>query len=212
MIRRSFLKTMAGAFTAALVNLRPTIDNERLMIPFCDPDYQRFDFASPFGIESLTYATDGKAMIRAEIARREEYGERRLPSNIADIWRAHWNHGGQWVPVQEYLTPTLHNDDDCPECGDRRIDHGDDWPILTNLLDYDPDTNTSRDPSCVLCKGRSYPGLNVCVIDGVHHNAFKLRRIAALPNAVICPSLSVADSLLFKADGFEGISLGYTDQ
>ncbi len=210
MIRRTFLKSMVGAFAASLVNLRQSIDHERLLGGFCDPDHARYDFASPFGIGNLTYATDAYAMARAELTKREEYGERRLPSNVTAIWMYHWNHNNQWVPIQEFMTPTKHNGCECPECGDRTIFHGEMIPDNhAELLEYDPEENTSRDTSCVLCKGRPYYGKNAVMIDGVEHSSFRLRRIAALPNAVVTHSTSMAGSLLFKADGFEGISLGF---
>lgn len=211
MIRRTFLKSMAGAFAASLVNLRQSIDTERLLSGFCDPDHARYDFASPFGIGNLTYATDAYAIARSELVKREEYGERRLPPNVNHIWSLHWDHNNQWVPIQEFMTPVISRDDNCPECGERRIFHGDqypadNWPVL---LDYDPDTNTSRDASCVLCKGRPYKGKNTSLLFGIEHSTYRLRRIATLPNAVVTASTSTTGSILFKADGFEGISMGF---
>ncbi len=214
MKRRNFMMTMATAVLGPLVNLRKEVSAENLMRAFCAEERcSRFDLESPFGVGSLTYATDSRAMIRAELSTREEYGQRFLPP-VRSVWPHYWNPTGIWAPVEEFLQPTIGRDYQCcPECGNRRVSLGDQYPEENDprLIDYDPDDNSVRDTSCVLCHGRDFGGKGISDVMGVYHMTFLLRRIAALPNALVCRSGSCDRAILFKADGFEGISLGVTD-
>lgn len=220
--RRTTLKAIAAAIMAPTIHLRQSIPDERLLLSFCDDESFRYDFTKPFGVGSLTYASDCKAMIRCELASRIEDGERRLPKNIIDVWDYHWKPSGEWRPLTpDDVIPTEWDRITglCPYCGDRRVSFGEHFPTdqehADALLDWDPDDNTIRDSSCEHCHGRDYIGPSCVRIAGVEHQAWPMRRILALPNPRVC-SAAVMDgrptekfhAILFKADGFEGISLG----
>ena len=96
--RRTVLKGIAAAIMAPTIQLRASVPDERLLLPFCDPDTIRYNFEAPFGYGSLTYATDCLSMIRCELANRQEVGERRLP-NIAKVWSDWFQPAGQWRPL-----------------------------------------------------------------------------------------------------------------
>lgn len=217
--RRSFMRAVSAAITVSLVDLRKEVPRESLMLPFCDHDYgYKYDLRQPFGQGSLTYATDYWAMIRAELANRRDVGEGRLPDALG-CWKQYWHPSFDWVPLDgELLTPTLRAKDYamCPECGLRRVSLGDEYPDhtdneLTAMLskyDYDVDDNTIRDKSCTVCHGLEFEGPDICPLLGTYHSRFLLTRIAALPNPQICLSRSMPNALLFRADGYEGITLG----
>lgn len=80
-----------------------------------------------------------------------------------------------------------------------------------NLMLQFCDDNTLRDRSCSLCHGLDYTDPAWSDVLGVHHNSHMLKRIAALPNAMVCRSASREDAILFRAEGFQGISLGWSD-
>lgn len=226
--RRSVLKGIAAAMMCPTIQLRPSVPDERLLLPFCDPDATRYNFEAPFGYGSLTYATDSRAMIRCELANRQEIGERRLPKNIDETWSKWFRPKAQWRPLTlEDIQPTESNDYAvCFECGDRRISLGDAWPELNKWgepedkrlkeLGWDVDDNTIRDDACHRCRGRCVGHVNVTVMFGHQHQAHQLKRILALPNPMVCASgfepAEHAQCLLFRADGFEGIALGLYDR
>jgi len=226
--RRTVLKTMAAALMAPTIHLRPSVPDERLLLPFCDPDSMRYNFQTPFGHGSLTYASDSRAMIRCELANRQEIGERKLPKNIDQVWEAWFRPKAQWRPLTpDDIVPTAINDyAKCFECGNRRISLGDRYPELNEYgspaeqrmhdLGWDVDDNTIRDESCPTCRGRSFGHKNVAVLFGHNHQAYELKRILALPNVMVCQSgfepEEHAQGLLFRADGFEGVALGLMDQ
>jgi hypothetical protein len=212
--RRSLLRAAVVAAMAPVIELRNSVPDEKLMLAFCDPDCNRYDLNQPFGVGSLTYASDTWAMVRADIPNRVEIDERRLPRNVSAIWQEHW-HPDRFVPLTESLmTPTEPSDYPlCPVCGDARVkftpDHKNPEHVnLCRVYDFDPDEFTIRDRSCECCSGLDYVGPDISNVCGIRHRSFYLRRIAALPNAKVCRSRSVASALLFVADGFEGISLG----
>lgn len=209
---------------AQTIQLRPSVPDERLLLPFCDPDSVRYNFEAPFGYGSLTYATDSRAMIRCELANRIEIGERRLP-DIAKVWSDWFQPVGQWRPLTlEDIQPKFADEFGgvCWECGDRRVPYGGEYPEINewgqfvdercNRLGYDIDDNSIRDESCPRCKGRSYGHETLAVLFGQEHQSHNLRRILALPNVMVCESANHwkrhALGLLFRADGFEGIALG----
>jgi hypothetical protein len=221
--RRSVLKGIAAAMMAPTIQLRPSVPDERLMLAFCDPDCSRWAIDAPFGWGSLTYATDTRAMIRAEIANRQEVGERKLPPKIDQIWESWFRPARQWRQLDPSdIEPTHDGIGVCWECGDRRVSLGESYPELDEWgsfsdkrlyrLDYDIDDNTIRDESCPRCKGMDSGHKTVAVLFGQEHQSHNLKRIIALPNVMVCPSeLSLerhAPGLLFRADGFEGIALG----
>jgi len=222
--RRSVLKGIAAAMMCPTIQLRASVPDERLLLPFCDPDSCRYSFEAPFGYGSLTYATDARAMIRCELANRQEVGEKRLPKDIDNVWGRWFKPASQWRPLTPAdIQPTV--EDDCVKCftcGDRRVSLGKEYPEINSeglpkdfrirYLDYDIDDNTIRDESCPVCNGLNKGHNNIAVLFGQEHQAHELKRILALPNVMVCTSefhpAEHAPALLFRADGFEGIALG----
>jgi hypothetical protein len=98
MTRRSFVASVAMSLVAPRIRLRPSIDREALMLPFCG-DFGRFDLKSPFGVGSLTYATDSIRMVRAELSNRHEDGDRRVP-DVERVFRDLW-HPGEFAPLAQ---------------------------------------------------------------------------------------------------------------
>jgi hypothetical protein len=221
--RRSVLKGIAAAMMAPTIQLRASVPDERLLLPFCASEFSRYSLDAPFGWGSLTYASDSRAMIRAEIGNRQEVGERRLP-NVQQVWDCWFRPAPQWRPLTPSdIEPTAQDEvGRCWLCGDRRVSYGPDFPEVNefgqfadercNRLGYDIDNNTIRDESCPRCKGRDFGHNTLCELFGQEHQSHNLRRIVALPNVMVCASLhhpeQHAPALLFKADGFEGIALG----
>ena len=214
--RRTFMKAIAASMTVPIIDLRPAVPRENLLLQFCDPEYLRYNLSQPFGVGSLTYATDSHAMIRTELLNRSEVGEMRIPP-VGKVWHDYWNPVGQWRELdQKILTPTLTREWQlCPKCGDARVSYGEaypnDWTDLMNKYGYDPDDNTIRDRSCDVCHGMDYTDPAMSDVLGVVHSSFMLKRIAALPNPMICRSANSEHAVLFRADGFQGISLGWID-
>lgn len=220
--RRSVLKSIAAAAMAPLVQLRHTVPDERLLLAFCGERFSLYKIDAPFGVGSLTYATDAYAMVRAEISNRVETGEARLPP-VEEAWQKHWLPTAGWRPLTpDDLTPTFYATGKygtpfkkCPYCGNRRKSLGETYPPMEThedlqalgLLDYDVDTNTVRDTSCEFCRGTDYPGKDEVLLCGSLFKAYDLRRILALPNVRVCASKSDG-TMLFRADGFEGIARG----
>lgn len=212
------MKFLAAAAMAPLVQLREAVPDERLMLEFCGDDGVEWNLSRPFGVGSLTYATDRAAMIRCELPNRLEVDEIKLPP-VRKVWNDYWSPSRQWRPLTvEDIQPTVLSPDSCghcPECGDRRItlseypDFND--PVVNarvRELGYDIDDNSIFDESCPMCRGGKYDGPNVTMIAGVPHWGFFAKRIAALPNVEVCRGQNTALTVLFRADGFEGISLG----
>lgn len=215
--RRSFLKAIAAAVMAPTIQLRNTVPAEQILLSFCrENDDFRWNIDKPFASGSLTYATDAKAMIRCELANRLEDGERRLPP-VEPVWRDLWL-PDQWIPLSELDQSPKDsvNSGLCPECGGRRIQLKE-YPNINDPgfsgyvgPDWDPDENTIGDRSCKTCRGEEFSGPSISRICGIQHNTYSLKRIAAIPDVKVCRSRSEKwkEALLFKADGFEGISLG----
>jgi len=217
--RRSFLQAVAAALAAPIIDLRQHVPRENLMLNFCDQDYMRYNLQQPFGHGSLTYATDSLAMIRTELLNRSEVGEMRIPP-VDRVWHDHWNPIGQWRELDDgMLIPTITREYQmCPKCCGERVSYGEAFPPypdseeLARLHHWDPDDNMLRNRSCDVCHGLDYECAGFSDVLGVHHSSFMLKRIAALPNAMVCRSASVDHAVLFRADGFEGISLGCSDK
>lgn len=219
MNRRTALKLIASAFVAPLVHLRSEIDRERLMLAFCDGDFCRYNIGSPFSVGSLTYATDARKMVRAELPSRVESGERRIP-DVESCWESFW-HPGEFVPLElpAVDAPSLvippAGSGVCPLCDDRRLSFGDRWPSeeeIEAVRDWDVDDNTYRDPNCPLCRGRDFKGPSALRVGGILMNYSQLKPIAALPNVRISANRKYEGDhfgpLLFRADGFEGMAMG----
>ncbi len=224
--RRTALKGLAAACMAPLVNLRPEIDRERILKGFCD-DIESLRYGDllkrPFGVGSLTYATDARHIVRTELVNRVEDGERKIP-DVEWVWEHYCEMSGKFRPFE--LPPverlTLHRDYcSCPLCGDRRVSLGPNYPewgpngepadYELTRLSYDVDDNSIRDKSCPLCHGLTYHGPNVLEVCGVVMQYTRLKPIANIPNVMIAPSMREG-ALLFSGDGFEGIALGLRKQ
>lgn len=220
--RRRFVQMIAAAMAVPIIELRPGIPREKLMLNFCCEDYLRYNLKQPFGVGSLTYATDSHAMIRTELLNRSEVGEMRIPP-VEKVWNDYWNPIGQWRELDEtMLTPSIiRKYQHCPKCGGVEVSYGEAYPTdneelfqLVSKYGYDVDDNTIRDRSCDVCHGLEYTEAAVSDVLGVFHSSFMLKRIAALPNAMVCRSEFDKDDnvVLFRADGFHGISLGYHER
>jgi hypothetical protein len=180
--RRTVLK-LAAAALFPVVKLRGNVPDEKLLMQFCSDESIRYSLQSPFGVGSLTYATDGYAMVRAEIANRQEIGERRVPQ--ADrVFEKYWCSVGVWSPVESFrLVPEFFCDGlGCPGCGSF---------------------------TCGVCHGGHVHHVNNVVdVCGVLHSAFYMKRVLSLPNVAVCRSGFDRQAILFRADGFEGVSIG----
>lgn len=220
--RRGFGKLVSALAMVPTVELRKHVDHERLLSEFCDKgEFFRFGINAPFGVGSLTYATDAKHIARCELAGRVENGERRLPRNVGEVWDKFYTFD-EWKAIP-FEMPDIRscrlrkNYDDrgtCPKCGGRRISYGESYPTnewassgLAFVCDYDVDTNTVLDESCTTCKGRRYNGPWIVDVCGVPMSYSRLRPIAALPCVRVMAS-ERKGALIFAAEGFEGIALG----
>lgn len=214
--RRTALKTIAAAIMSPTIKLRNAVPDERLLSAFCDPEPWRYDFTKPFGVGSLTYASDSFALIRCELTNRVEDGERCLPRNVLEVWNGRWSDNVRWSDLTpDDLIPTEQGSGYalCPCCGNRRVFFGEKYPDdqehADALPDWDVDDNTIRDVSCEACHGREYTGPSCVKIDGVLHKSFTLQRVLALPNPQVRGIRNDKyGTVLFRADGFQGISLG----
>lgn len=103
----------------------------------------------------------------------------------------------------------------CPECLGRRISLGSEYPDFHDKavdyrmckLGYDVDYNTIRDESCPLCKGLDYYGPSQVEINGFRYSYHMLSPIFDLPNVMVLPPETQTEPMLFKADGFEGMTM-----
>jgi len=200
------------------ISLRSEIYRERLMLPFCGENY-RWDLGAPFGVGSLTYATDARRIIRAEIVSRKEDGERRVP-NVNGLWRDEWKPDGELIPFEKPPLSSIRwgfaNFGDCPDCGGRRIPWdgvGEKYPDLDDAQykhlerekGYDVDDNCVFDPACRTCRGRPYQGPSLFEFRGQFYSAALLLPVWNLPGVRI--GVGQLDGgerkLLFSADCFE---------
>lgn len=224
MSRRSVLRAGVGAMLAPIVKLRDEIPREAILRQFADVDcFHRFKLDEPFGIGSLTYATDRFAVARCELERRTESGLMALPP-IEDRWPRWWQPAWSWVPIDEAETscPDVREWAGCPECGNRFVSYGATFPdfsdteLMSRLgeLSYSVDDNQIRDQSCQTCRGRSTETPNVSEILGVRHSTFFLKRIRNIPDVLISRTAYNSQMILFKGSGFQGVSIGvhYIDQ
>jgi hypothetical protein len=225
MNRRSALQIIGASLFAPIVRLRPTVDREKLLRAFCDDwGISRYDLDQPFNVGSLTYASDSRSAVRAELCSAVEDGTRRIP-DMDCVWQRLW-HPSEFVPfelppvdspllVKPLPVGNFMGMGTCPLCDDRRISFGEHYPSSLDeertLPGYDPDDNTYRDPSCPLCRGMDFTGPSELIVQGVRMNYSRLKPIAALPNVRVAGNLRHVESggpLVFKADGFEGLAMG----
>lgn len=221
--RRTALKTIAAALMVPQVRLRKEIDREELMRKFCSRDgdwLHRYDLETPFQHGSLTYATDSRRMVRAELTSPCLVGERKLPP-VDSCWKESWQ-PGKWVPLRrpelgELVSRNVNNLDlaICPVCDGRMVSLGEHYPEQEKLEDihrrgirWDVDENIVGDESCPTCRGRDYEGPDIVMIGGQGFSYSLLRPIWDLPGEVSA-TISKFDQhpLLFRCDGFEGIAM-----
>lgn len=220
--RRTALKVCASFLSAPIVRLRAEVDRELLLSAFVCPRghrHSRYDLIAPFCVGSLTYATDAIHICRSELVNREEtLKTRRIPGNLDELYRSHFTGSGSWrdFELPDWRKCENPNSDiySCPECGGRRVSLGEyypdnDWITSSSAeeLDYDVDDNTTRDPSCNVCHGKTWRGPSLLVVSGVHFEYSRLKAMAALPNVRVARSAQ-DDAIVFRADGFEGIAMG----
>lgn len=222
--RRTAIRAIGAAMIAPCVTLRNEIDRERLLSAFVCPHDSWYDITKPFGVGSLTYATDARHICRAELVSRVEEGERRLPINLDQLYRSHWEGCGELVPFElpDWRKACIVPQDQsysftCPECCGRRVSMGDHYPPQEWLdgreasdYEYDIDDNTIRDKMCPACKGKDWHGPSILIVDGVRFEYARLKAVAALPNVRVARSgFGTGDeAIVFRAEGFEGVSMG----
>lgn len=225
--RRTAIKAIAAAMMAPNIVLRQEIDREAILKQFCTTQESRYSLESPFGIGSLTYATDARFICRAEIANRIESGERRLPMMAPVLYLSNFSKSGYRLfelPAPEELT-VVGDYGKCPHCGDRRISIGTEYPEFDKYgradkwsgksirgLDYDPDDNTIRDPSCDACRGKEWKGPSRLIVCGVEMDYSQMKTIATIPNVEVAEVVGNANRksmICFRGDGFEGLACGF---
>jgi len=217
--RRTVLKSIAAAMMAPTIRLRNEIDREALMRPFCGDDF-RHSLSEPFQQGSLTYCTDARRIIRAELTAPEIVGERRLP-NAVRLWNQNWR-SGQFMPIKHPaindLLPSSEPDipGTCPKCFERRVCLGAEYPpcdddgmvsMRLQRLGWDVDDNTVRDASCPLCHGLEYYGPSQMEIGRLRYSYALIAPVFALPGVVFLPAEATGQPLLFRAEGFEGMAM-----
>lgn len=216
MNRRLFLKASAAALCVPFVGLRREVDREALMLPFCcDHPYPRYDIESPFQHGSLTYATDSRRIVRAEIAKPKIVGEGRLPP-VAALWDMRWR-PKEWIEIDRPDFDSLKHrrdgvPDTCPECLGRMVSCGETYPsedelneLLSRGVRWDVDDNTKGDESCPRCRGCEYEGPSVLEVCGVRLAYDVACPVWDLPGPVRFAVLGEELPVLFAADGFEGM-------
>lgn len=214
--RRTALKSALAAMICHTIELRPEVNREQMLSVFCDQNGRsRYDMTAPFRVGSLTYATDARWMARAELDSPKESGEMRLPP-VEQCWKRLWHPGVfRDVCLPHWSKAAIPHDHGglCPECGNRRISAGESYPSDDDIqklhdYDYEIDTNTYRDPSCEVCKGRCFKGPTMIEIDGVTLCYWRAKKVLELPSCRVSRSKADTDALLFVADGFEGVLMG----
>lgn len=217
MNRRIALKAIASFAMAPLIRLRPQIDREALLLPFCGDSY-KYDLQEPFQHGSLTYATDTFRIIRTELISPEVCGERRLPP-AEQTWRDWWHPCG-WREVERpALSDLVHRSDGifgaCPQCLDRMISLGEFYPDQETIEDlmrrgvrWDVDENTHGDEFCDLCRGRDYNGPTAITIGSQRVDYALMDPVWRLPGPIyIAANQRSGGPILFRADGFEGMAM-----
>ncbi len=192
MRRRDLLKA-ATALLLPTIDLRPFIDRERLMRPFCDTENLRYDCTRPFLDGEMAYATDSRRLIRGYLDGPALAGaEVRVPP-VSQLFDRVWRDDLRW---REFQLPAIEqlihrsNTGNCPACDNRRIvlpeypewnHEGRPKDRTIELLDYDIDDNSIRDASCPVCRGRRYDRGNALELDGTCFDYTFLKPVAAIP-------------------------------
>lgn len=216
--RRTVLKTIAATLLAPTIALRREIDREALVSAFCGESF-RYSIDKPFLHGGLTYATDARGIIRAELAAPLLDGANRKLPNVAKCWEDCWRPSTKFVPFE--LPPvggllTNKYGGTCPVCCGRRVpinvDLDSGWCASREASErgFDIDDMTVLDESCEHCNGKEFFGPSLAKIGNTFHSYHLIKRIAALPSVQVAEAKDVAgyDLICFRADGFEGMQMG----
>jgi hypothetical protein len=216
--RRLVLQAGVASLFAPTVVLRQNVSRERFLRPFCDSDFIRYDLAEPFKVGSLTYATDGRSIVRCELLSTLDDGVEKRRPNVELVYNQLFKPRSEFIPLELPSIESLEmNDWGCPVCLNRRLPSGDfrDEYHQTKY-DYDPDDETIADISCRWCHSANGEPLNafrsvVSFNGGTHRFVYSsLLKIAAIPNVRVALSIPEHDAkmplLLFRGDGFEGMA------
>lgn len=200
--RRTMLKVGWAAMICRLVDLRSDVADERLLQLFCDDDdaslYGMYDLRKPFQNGSLTYGTDARCMVRAELLNPVVGDERRIPP-AAQVFSNLWRPSNQWVPLGDLNLVSdrvdLQGEIDCPRCGSScTVDVPEDFPVfndngevskdgrdLVYKYGMDPDTWKIRDKNCPVCHGLQMRGQTVVEVNGSNFALQYIEKIRQLP-------------------------------
>lgn len=199
MDRRVFTKSLAALLAVPLLKFQPeTIDRHKLLSMFLEEDaFARYDLTRPYVVGDFSYGTDGRAMARIDTNEDEHDDQKIKMPPIQKAWDFHYQPNEVWKPFKlaEYdqLIATDHDKKwggTCPMCDDRRVSFGSSYPTnqttADELPDYDPDDNTIRDVSCVLCHGKNYYRGSNQLIEGQLIAFRYAKKLASIPGCQYC--------------------------
>lgn len=225
MKRRAFLSTTSMAVSALLMRptilLRNEIDRESILLGFCDhaQHIMRYDLSSPFTLGSLTYATDARVMVRAELSSPIDDGKDVLRPQADKTFKQLWREGLKFHDLElARLEDLAEGHATCPACEGRRVQVShDDWERYWNDDDFDPDDSTIGDRNCDWCwdRAKNRPRESVkCIdrVDGFEFSHSLLKKVSTIPNVRVAASVNDSKHnvglLQFFGDGFEGMLIG----
>ena len=224
MRRRAFMQAGAVASVAALfcptVLLRQSVSREALLQKFCLDDYSSiYSIETPFNVGSLTYATNGREIVRCELVNTLDDGAALPRPPVQRCFKQLWRPAGELRPVERPALDDLVESDCmvCPVCFNRRVsvDINDTDLILKYWADWDEDDSTFSDHTCgwhwdpVLDRRRDMFG-SLFALEGCYFSYANIVKIFDLPNVRMSVRReSARDSYLyFRGDGFQGIACG----
>jgi hypothetical protein len=201
--------------------LRNEIDRESILLGFCDhaQSVMRYDLSSPFTLGSLTYSTDARVMVRAELSSPIDDGRDILRPPAEETFKQLWRDGLKYHDLELLRLEDLSEGYGvCPACDGRRIPVSQDqWEQYWDDDDFEPDDSTISDRTCEWHwdRRKNEPREKVkCIatIDGLGFNQFYLKKVATIPNVRVAASLNDPSAnvglLQFFGDGFEGMLMG----
>lgn len=223
MQRRSFLKVAAACWLAPNALFRREVDAAAILRSFTDSEYSVYAIGDPFRLGGLTYATNGRQAIRADISHAEADGEN-LRRPALDFVFSRFETPTRWIPWQvpavESLTIGVAGGNVCPVCEGKRRKVLDYFPTDEQcetdpaLADYDVDDNSVPDPACEYCRGTYTKRPSVVEVFGQFHTAALLKKLSAIPGLEIARSSDQMpfetqrrEILLFRGGGFEGATV-----
>lgn len=216
--RRTALKAITAALMCPTIKLRDDYPDERLLRQFCNSDeHYRYDHSTPYSVGSLSYATDARVLVRAELPSVQTIGERVMPP-IERVWKLWWTPSPftpntQWVPLEgRLIVPTIRQEEysRCPVCNSVASVQLAVYPGSEEELEalkpfgWDVDSNSIRDRNCPECHGLEFKGNHLIQIHHTMFSAYYMRKLATLPNAEICLDRTKT-VLLVRAEAFQGI-------